>query len=77
MCFMWGDGVMIKLNKNIIYYITEGLNEEETFILNCSNNEIIKLDTVGTEVFLDLINNKKIEQYGEEIKMYRGCGIIE
>ena len=45
----------MKLNKNIIYYITEDLDEKTGFILNCKTNVILKLDSIAVDYFIKII----------------------
>ena len=42
----------MKINKDIIYYITDDLEEKIGFILNCKTNVILKLDSVAVDYFI-------------------------
>ena len=56
----------MKINKNIIYYITDDLDEKTGFVLNCKTNVILKLDSVAVDYFNKIINAKtknEIEEY--------------
>ena len=48
----------MKINKDIIYYITDDLEEKIGFILNCKTNVILKLDSVAVDYFIRIINAK-------------------
>ena len=66
----------MKINKNIIYYITDDLDEKTGFVLNCKTNVILKLDSVAVDYFNKIINATKneIEEY---LPYFEGCDIFE
>lgn len=67
----------MKLNKNIIYYITEDLPTKTAFIINCQTNVIIKLDEIGVEYFLKIINAKDKSEISELLEYFEGCDFFE
>lgn len=66
---------MKKLNKNIIMYITEDLEERTGFLLNCETNEIIKIDEIGVEYLEHILNDEEVET--EYLEAFEGCDIFE
>lgn len=66
---------MKKLNKNIIMYVTEDLEEKVGFILNCETNEIIKMDSIGVQYLEKILNSEEdIEEY---LEAFEGIDIFE
>ncbi len=68
---------MMKLNDDLIIYITEDLNEPVAFILNCKNNTILKIDNIGIELIKKILNSKPEEDISEYISMFEGCDLFE
>lgn len=67
----------MKLNKDILYYITNDLEEKTGFFLNCKTNIILKLDSVAVDYFLKLINAKTKEEIEEYLPYFEGCDFFE
>ncbi len=67
----------MKLNKDIIYYITEDLDEKTGFILNCKTNVILKLDSVAVKYFKKILKAKSKEEVKEYLSYFEGCDIFE
>ena len=66
---------MKKLNKNIIMYVTEDLEEKTGFLLNCETNEISKIDCIGMEYLEKILNsNESVEEY---LEAFEGVDIFE
>ena len=72
-----GSVNIMKLNKNIIMYITEDLEEKTGFLLNCKTNEIIKLDQVGVEYLKIILNARKEDNIKKYLDAFKGCDIFE
>lgn len=68
---------MMKLNKNIIYYITDDLDEKIGFFLNCKTNVILKLDALAVEYFLKILNASSDEDVSEYLIYFEGSDIFE
>ena len=67
----------MKINKDIIYYITDDLEEKTGFILNCKTNVILKLDSVAVDYFIRIINAKTKNEIEEYLSYFKGCDIFE
>lgn len=67
----------MKINKNIIYYITDDLDEKTGFVLNCKTNVILKLDSVAVDYFNKIINAKTKNEIEEYLSYFEGCDIFE
>ena len=67
----------MKINKNIIYYITDDLDEKTSFVLNCKTNVILKLDSVAVDYFNKIINAKTKNEIEEYLPYFEGCDIFE
>ena len=67
----------MKINKNIIYYITDDLDEKTGFVLNCKTNVILKLDSVAVDYFNKIINAKTKNEIEEDLPYFEGCDIFE
>lgn len=67
----------MKINKNIIYYITDDLDEKTGFVLNCKTNVILKLDSVAVDYFNKIINAKTKNEIEEYLSYFKGCDIFE
>ena len=67
----------MKINKNIIYYITDDLDEKTGFVLNCKTNVILKLDSVAVDYFNKIINAKTKNEIEEYLSYLKGCDIFE
>ena len=67
----------MKINKNIIYYITDDLDEKTDFVLNCKTNVILKLDSVAVDYFNKIINAKTKNEIEEYLPYFEGCDIFE
>lgn len=67
----------MKINKNIIYYITNDLDEKTGFVLNCKTNVILKLDSVAVDYFNKIINAKTKNEIEEYLPYFEGCDIFE
>lgn len=67
----------MKINKNIIYYITDDLDEKTGFVLNCKANVILKLDSVAVDYFNKIINAKTKNEIEEYLPYFEGCDIFE
>ena len=67
----------MKLNENIIYYITDDLEEKNGFFLNCKTNVILKLDSIAVDYFYKILNAKPEEDIEEYMKYFEGCDIFE
>lgn len=67
----------MKINKNIIYYITDDLDEKNGFVLNCKTNVILKLDSVAVDYFNKIINAKTKNEIEEYLPYFEGCDIFE
>ena len=67
----------MKINKDIIYYITDDLEEKTGFILNCKTNVILKLDSVAVDYFNKIINAKTKNEIEEYLSYFKGCDIFE
>ena len=67
----------MKINKNIIYYITDDLDEKTGFVLNCKTNVILKLDSVAVDYFNKIINDKTKNEIEEYLPYFEGCDIFE
>lgn len=67
----------MKINKNIIYYITNDLDEKTGFVLNCKTNVILKLDSVAVDYFIKIINAKTKNEIEEYLSYFEGCDIFE
>ena len=67
----------MKINKNIIYYITDDLDEKTGFVLNCKTNVILKLDSVAVDYFNKIINAKTKKEREEYLPYFEGCDIFE
>ena len=67
----------MKINKNIIYYITVDLDEKTGFVLNCKTNVILKLDSVAVDYFNKIINAKTKNEIEEYLPYFEGCDIFE
>ena len=67
----------MKINKNIIYYITDDLDEKTGFVLNCKTNVILKLDSVAVDYFNKIINAKTKNEIEEYFPYFEGCDIFE
>lgn len=52
----------MKINENIIWHVANINNEKVTFILNCKNNNVMELNNDASELFLDLVNGKEIDE---------------
>ena len=67
----------MKINKNIIYYITDDLDEKTGFVLNRKTNVILKLDSVAVDYFIKIINAKTKNEIEEYLPYFEGCDIFE
>lgn len=67
----------MKINKNIIYYVTDDLDEKTGFVLNCKTNVILKLDSVAVDYFNKIINAKAKNEIEEYLPYFEGCDIFE
>ena len=67
----------MKINKNIIYYITDDLDEKTGFVLNCKTNVILKLDSVAVDYFIKIINAKTKNEIEEYLPYFEGYDIFE
>ena len=67
----------MKINKNIIYYITDDLDEKTGFVLNCKTNVILKLDSVAVDYFNKIINAKTKNEIEKYLPYFEGCDIFE
>lgn len=67
----------MKINKDIIYYITADLDEKTGFVLNCKTNVILKLDSVAVDYFTRIINAKTKNEIEEYLPYFEGCDIFE
>ncbi len=67
----------MKINKNIIYYITDDLDEKTGFVLNCKTNVILKLDSVAVDYFIKIINAKTKNEIEEYLPYFEGSDIFE
>ena len=67
----------MKINKNIIYYITDDLDEKTGFVLNCKSNVILNLDSVAVDYFNKIINAKTKNEIEEYLPYFEGCDIFE
>lgn len=67
----------MKLNKDIIYYITEDLEEKTGFILNCKTNIIFKLDSIAVDYFKKILKAKTKEEAKKYLSYFEGCDIFE
>ena len=67
----------MKINKNIIYYITDDLDEKTGFVLNCKTNVILKLDSVAVDYFNKIINAKTKNEIEEYLPYFEGSDIFE
>jgi len=72
-----GSVVLIKVNKDIIYYISNDLEEKTGFFLNCKTNIILKLDSIAVEYFLKIVNANNREEVEEYLPYFEGCDIFE
>ena len=68
---------MIKLNKNIIYHITDELDEKIGFFLNCKTNEIYRLDSIAVAYFYEILNANNKEEVKEYLGYFEGVDIFE
>ena len=66
----------MKINKDIIYYITDDLDEKTGFVLNCKTNVILKLDSVAVDYFNKIINAKTKNEIEEYLPYFEGCYIF-
>ena len=53
----------MKLNKNVIYYITNDLDEKVGFFLNCKTNVVLKLDEIALDYLFKIINSKSKDDF--------------
>lgn len=67
----------MKLNKDIIYYITNDLEDKVGFFLNCKTNVILKLDSVAVDYFLKIISAESKEEVKEFLPYFEGCDFFE
>jgi len=67
----------MKLNKDIIYYITNDLEDKVGFFLNCKTNVILKLDSVAVDYFLKIISAESKEEVKEILPYFEGCDFFE
>ena len=67
----------MKINKDIIYYITDDLEEKTGFILNCKTHVILKLDSVAVDYFIRIINAKTKKEIEEYLPYFEGCDVFE
>lgn len=67
----------MKLNKDIIYYIAEDLDEKVGFFLNCKTNVIIKLDSIAIDYFFKIINAKSKDDIIDYLPYFEGCDFFE
>ena len=67
----------MKLNKNVIYYITDDLDEKVGFFLNCKTNTILKLDEVALDYLFKIINPKSKDDIQEYLQYFEGCDLFE
>lgn len=67
----------MRVNKNIIYYITDDLEEKTGFFLNCKTNTILKLDAIAVDYFLKIVNSDTEEEVKEYLPYFEGSDIFE
>ena len=67
----------MKLNKNIIYYITEDLPEKKGFILNCKTNTVLELDELAVTYFLRILNAENKKDIEDILVYFEGCDLFE
>lgn len=67
----------MKLNKNIIYYITDDLDEKVGFFLNCKTNVVLKLDGIALDYLFKIINSKSKDDIQEYLQYFEGCDLFE
>lgn len=66
---------MYRFKNNFIYYISK--MQKATYILDCNTNEIIELDSVGTELLTELLNTTDEKRAIEILKLFEGCDFFE
>lgn len=67
----------MKLNKNVIYYITDNLDEKVGFFLNCKTNVVLKLDEIALDYLFKIINSKSKDDIQEYLQYFEGCDLFE
>lgn len=67
----------MKLNKNVIYYITNDLDEKVGFFLNCKTNAVLKLDEIALDYLFKIINSKSKDDIQEYLQYFEGCDLFE
>lgn len=67
----------MKLNKNIIYYITDDLDEKVGFFLNCKTNKILKLDSAALDYLKIILNANSKQEIEKYICYFKGSGLFE
>ena len=67
----------MKLNKNVIYYITDDLDEKVGFFLNCKTNAVLMLDEIALDYLFKIINSKSKDDIQEYLQYFEGCDLFE
>ena len=68
---------MVKINKNIIYYITEDLEEKTGFFLNIKTGQMLKIDSIGVDYFYQILNAKNKKDVKDLLEFFEGTDIFE
>lgn len=67
----------MKLNKNVIYYITNDLENRTGYFLNCETNVMLKFDEIAVDYFLKILNAKSKDSVKEYLLYFEGCDLFE
>ncbi len=66
---------MYKFKNNFIYFISR--YKKVTYILNCKTNDILEIDSLGTDLIEELLTTDDEKRAKEIIGLFEECDFFE